>query len=467
MLGSLASLAAINSEIHAFRDLTLTSSGKCSGTNNQFAFFERPERWLWRDLMLSLFSRKPPKECHIDDYALTADRDRPAELGKYEMTPEKRRRRDKLLLSGEEIKMDDLECLRRLGRFGTNYLARDKKSLLVVKLSDTITEDRLLERDREGHPFVVKLRSAFVSREKLLFVTEYYPSTLADALKSRRRSIVGTFFPVDAVRFFAAELLLGLQYLHERGVVHRNLKPANFWIDSHGHVAIADLPRCATRRQRKPLGNHNGGESPLAKATKVTTPFASCTVAYMAPEMLLGRMSSQGDWWSLGCSLYELHLGKTPFAAPTPKRLLQNILRKPSPSVEDPSFSALLRGLLVKDPARRFDAVRAQQTPFFNAIDWTKARTKLLQPPDVPILPSFILPSFADIAVVGKHTTSFSFPDVIPLDDYLQRHDDDDEGHSIPKTFPGPSGRACGISTIPHTPPPRVKLFRRFSDSVF
>merc|ERR1711881_691740 len=97
-------------------------------------------------------------------------------------------------------------------------------------------------------------------------------------------------FTETKARFFAAEVAVGLEYLHERGIVHRDLKPENVLLDEDGHVRLTDFGLSKT--------NVKGNQS--------THSFCG-TPEYLAPEIL--RRAGHGkaaDWWSLGALLYEM-----------------------------------------------------------------------------------------------------------------------------------------------------------------
>jgi len=243
-----------------------------------------------------------------------------------------------------------------------------------------------LERDVmlvARHPFLVRLRFAFQSRESLYLVTDYYDGgSLEDSLRAApgRRGL-----GLDAARHVIAQLSLGLDYLHARDVLHRDIKAANVLLDADGHAHLCDfgLAKCVDEANRAADG---------AKRS-----FAG-TVEYMAPELLRrgGEAPTPAlDWWALGILLVETVSGKTPFRASTPRRLMLNIVREPpqlgEPGAEpDDEYAAAAHKLLRKDPAARLRSVLAlSRRRFFAAVDFSTLAEKRTRPPFAPRATSF------------------------------------------------------------------------------
>uniref|UniRef100_A0AAZ3RAY5 [beta-adrenergic-receptor] kinase n=1 Tax=Oncorhynchus tshawytscha TaxID=74940 RepID=A0AAZ3RAY5_ONCTS len=143
-------------------------------------------------------------------------------------------------------------------------------------------------------------------------------------------------FSEKEMRFYAAEIILGLEHMHNRFVVYRDLKPANILLDEHGHVRISDLGLACDFSKKKPhasVGTHG----------------------YMAPEVLQKGTAydSSADWFSLGCMLFKLLRGqhKTKDKHEIDRMTLtMNVELPDSFSVE---LKGLLEGLLQRDVAKR------------------------------------------------------------------------------------------------------------------
>ena len=137
-----------------------------------------------------------------------------------------------------------------MGGFGKVYLVQYKynnryyaikaikKTMMHVRhtaLNQVLTERNILANCKS--PFVVKLISAFQSLDYFYFCLEYVPGgNLSYYLRKLRH------FSLETVRFYAAQILLGLQYLHEDiNIIHRDLKPENILIDIKGNIKLTDF----------------------------------------------------------------------------------------------------------------------------------------------------------------------------------------------------------------------------------
>jgi len=192
------------------------------------------------------------------------------------------------------------------------------------------------------HPFVVRLRYAFQSRDRLYLVTDYYAGgSLERHLDDAHPAGLG-----DArTKLYAAELVAALRHCHHAGVVHRDIKPGNVLLDAQGHVALTDFGLCA-------LGVVADG-APLRS-------FCG-TVTYMAPELLVGQTyGTSVDWWALGALVFEMAAGRPPFEDPNRRRMFYAILHLPPPFPLHFSneLIELITGLLEKRPDRRLGVKR-------------------------------------------------------------------------------------------------------------
>src|SRR5690606_31438334 len=138
----------------------------------------------------------------------------------------------------------------------------------------------------------------------------------------------------------AAQLAAGLTALHRAGIVHRDLKPENVLVlDADPlRLAIADFG--------------------LSKVLEQSVMFASSsrTLAYAAPESLSGQVSPARDWWSLGMIVRELATGRPPFEGLSETVVVDHLATRPvsADDVPDPRLRLLCRGLLARDPRRRW-----------------------------------------------------------------------------------------------------------------
>ncbi|KAG1672552.1 G protein-coupled receptor kinase 1 [Nymphon striatum] len=183
-------------------------------------------------------------------------------------------------------------------------------------------------------------------------------------------------FNEQEMKFYAAEVILGLEHMHCRSVVYRDLKPANILLDEHGHVRISDLGlACDFSKKKTPCKGTHG---------------------YMAPEVLSKGTAydSSADWFSLGCMLYKLLKGHSPFRQHKTKDKHEIDRMTLTMNVELPeSFSQelknLLEGLLQRDVDKRLGcrgrgADEVKEHAFFKGTDWTQVYMQKNTPPLVP-----------------------------------------------------------------------------------
>lgn len=199
----------------------------------------------------------------------------------------------------EKLTVADFDLLKIVGKgaFGKVMLVRKKNSkdegkvyAMKVLRKDVIAAKGQIEHTKSErdilfevrHPYIVRLRYAFQSDDKLYLVTDYYNGgTLFYHLRKSRQ------FSEDRARFYAAELLLALEHLHKNNIIYRDLKLENVLMDHQGHLALTDFG----------LSKQN------IDATGGATTFCG-TAEYIAPELLRGqKYGPPVDWWSFGILL--------------------------------------------------------------------------------------------------------------------------------------------------------------------
>lgn len=178
-------------------------------------------------------------------------------------------------------------------------------------------------------------------------------------------------FTEEAVRFWISQLGCALRYIHQQGIVHRDVKPDNVLLDSEGHVHLADFNVASDLAPGKQLSSKSG------------------TLAYLAPEVYMGRgYGSEVDWWSLGVLFYECIYNKRPFEAHHHEALAQSIVKAEppfpvtSPPVSMPCLHAI-SSLLEKDKTQRIGASGWEtftDNPFFREIDFEALERKEIEP---------------------------------------------------------------------------------------
>ncbi|XP_019673029.1 ribosomal protein S6 kinase-related protein isoform X3 [Felis catus] len=190
------------------------------------------------------------------------------------------------------------------GSFGTVFkvLDCDQKAVFAVKV---VSKVKVLQRDilrqckeevsiqrQINHPFVHGLGDSWQGKRHLFIMCSYCSTDLCSLWSS-----VGCLTEAS-IRLFAAELVLVLCYLHDLGIIHRDVKMENILLDERGHVKLTDFG----------LSRH------LPQGARAYTICG--TLQYMAPEVLSGGpYNHAADWWSLGVLLFCLATGKFPVAA--------------------------------------------------------------------------------------------------------------------------------------------------------
>ena len=245
------------------------------------------------------------------------------------------------------------ELLERIGQGGMGevYKARFVKNdrIVAVKLlPDGVTDETVLARfEREvgllremRHPHIVHTFGGTTdggegAQGKRFYAMEYLPGgTLQDLLDRDGR------LPPEAVVNYARQICAALAFAHERGVVHRDLKPGNFLLAAEGTLKLADFGLAAVR-----------------EGSKLTAEGRTMgTFRYMAPEQIRGKPPAcpQTDLYALGVVLFELLTGRPPFRGETPAETLQMHLKQPPPRVVahephcPPALDALVADLLEK-----------------------------------------------------------------------------------------------------------------------
>uniref|UniRef100_A0A8C3DAQ6 G protein-coupled receptor kinase n=3 Tax=Passeriformes TaxID=9126 RepID=A0A8C3DAQ6_CORMO len=288
-----------------------------------------------------------------------------------------------------QLTMNDFSVHRIIGRggFGEVYGCRkadtgkmyamkclDKKRI-KMKQGETLAlnERIMLSLVSTGDcPFIVCMSYAFHTPDKLSFILDLMNGGDLHYHLSQH----GVFSEAE-MRFYAAEIILGLEHMHSRFVVYRDLKPANILLDEFGHVRISDLGLACDFSKKKPhasVGTHG----------------------YMAPEVLQKGVAydSSADWFSLGCMLFKLLRGHSPFRQHKTKDKHEIDRMTLTMAVELPdSFSpelrSLLEGLLQRDVNRRLGcmgrgAQEVKEEPFFKGLDWQMVFLQKYPPPLVP-----------------------------------------------------------------------------------
>ncbi|XP_040854926.1 serine/threonine-protein kinase N2 isoform X1 [Ochotona curzoniae] len=287
-----------------------------------------------------------------------------------------------------QFNLQDFRCCAVLGRghFGKVLLAEYKHTnemfaIKALKKGDIVARDevdslmcekRIFETvNSVRHPFLVNLFACFQTKEHVCFVMEYAAG--GDLMMHIHTDV----FSEPRAVFYAACVVLGLQYLHEHKIVYRDLKLDNLLLDTEGFVKIADFGLC---KEGMGYGDR-------------TSTFCG-TPEFLAPEVLTETSYTRAvDWWGLGVLIYEMLVGESPFPGDDEEEVFDSIVND---EVRYPRFLSteaisIMRRLLRRNPERRLgagekDAEDVKKHPFFRLIDWNALMDKKVKPPFVPTI---------------------------------------------------------------------------------
>lgn len=206
------------------------------------------------------------------------------------------------------------------------------------------------------HPFIVSIKYAFQTPEKLYMILEYCPGgDLGSVLKREKK------LSEERAKLYLTEIILALEELHKKDIIFRDLKPDNVVLDSEGHAMLTDFGL-----SKEGVNNNSSAKS-----------FCG-SVAYLAPEVL--RRQGHGksvDWYLVGVLLYEMLVGIPPYFSSNKDQMFKNIksgpLRMPERLTKD--AKDLIIKLLNKNPSKRLgagkkDADELKAHSFFTGVKW-------------------------------------------------------------------------------------------------
>jgi len=284
------------------------------------------------------------------------------------------------------VSLDDFQILKVLGRgsFGKvclvqyqptkEYYAMKslKKDVLLDQdqIESTVLEKKILQS--LDHPFLVGMIFCFQTEERIYFVMPFIRGgELFQHLRTEK------FFKEDKVRFYAASIGLALDYLHNNGIIYRDIKPENILIGEDGYLKLIDF-----------------GMAKIIENGEKATSFCG-TPEYLAPEIITGEGHNKAaDWWSFGILIFEMLCGIPPFYCDNNEKMYELImhaeLRFPKKLPISETSKDLLKKLLIKKQNNRlgsqkgFEEIKAH--PFFEGFDFDGLLQKKIEPPFIPKL---------------------------------------------------------------------------------
>ncbi|GAA0159753.1 hypothetical protein LIER_16459 [Lithospermum erythrorhizon] len=345
-------------------------------------------------------------------------------------------------MSEMDIDMKNLKVMSPLGRGakGVVFLVEKESSMLALKAILRSAIENKKNIDSKGdenvykrifferqvlssfqHPLLPKLHGV-VSTDKIIgYVIDYCPGGDFNSLRKKQTE---QMFSDDIIRFYAAELVLALDYLHGLGIAYRDLKPENVMIQENGHLMLVDFdlstkltpktsnntspihkppqkPKIANNKKSKFVELFKCFSSEILKGDIVypadrdsssseSNSMEKCnsfvgTEEYVSPEVIIGNGHDFAvDWWCLGVMMYEMLYGKTPFRGQNRKETFYRILsEEPELTGESTPLRDLIKKLLEKDPKKRICVDEIKGHDFFKDVDWNF----LLEIPRPPFIP--------------------------------------------------------------------------------
>ena len=296
----------------------------------------------------------------------------------------------------------DFEKISLLGRgsFGEVFLVKNKRNDKYYAMK-ILNKGAVKLRHQEIHtkaerdlmvkihcPFIVGIKFAFQDQEKLYIITEYMQGgEIFYHLHKERK------FNNEKTKFYISEIVLALEFLHNKHMLYRDLKPENILLDSEGHIKLTDF-----------------GLSKIFNKKKEKAYTICGTPQYLAPEIL----SDDGyddciDWWSLGCVMYEMLVGRAPFNIPRGGSLCADLYKKKvfMPTYVSKEAIDLISLLLVPNPKKRLGygpngASKIKEHEFFEGVNWDDVYNKKVKPPFVPELNGETDLRYFDIAFTSE-----------------------------------------------------------------
>lgn len=277
---------------------------------------------------------------------------------------------------------DEFDVIKTIGAgaFGTVFLVRDtisfyyyamktmEKSAIVQKkvVRQIIREKKVLQA--LSFPFVVPLEFTSKDNGYVYFVVPFEAGGELYTLIKNTGAL-----PEAWSQFYAAQMVLALEYLHHCCVVHRDVKPENILINASGYIKLVDFGFC--------------------KIIKTRTWTLCGTPEYIAPEIIMGKgYSYTVDWWSLGVLIFEMSTGYPPFYGANRAKLYDKILigKFKTPETMSKITKSIIRHFLEVDPTKRYGSLKTggydiKSHAWFHETNWDGILHQKDIPPYIPV----------------------------------------------------------------------------------
>ena len=283
-----------------------------------------------------------------------------------------------------------------------------KKDVLLDQdqVESTLLEKKILES--LDHPFLVGMVFCFQTEERIYFIMPFIRGgELFQHLRNFR------FFDEEKVKFYAAIIGMGLEHIHSRGIIYRDIKPENILMDENGYLKIADF-----------------GMAKILNQNEKATSFCG-TPEYLAPEIITGEgHNAAADWWSFGILIYEMLCGIPPFYCDNTEKMYGLItraeLRFPKKINISDTAKALITKLLVKNQDLRLGSKggfeEIKKHPFFEGMDFEALYNQKVTPPFKPALNGLLDLQNFDSEFTSEDTVASAIPE--RKLEYIKRNQD-------------------------------------------
>jgi serine/threonine-protein kinase len=289
------------------------------------------------------------------------------------------------LTIGTQLGSHEITALLGKGGMGEVYRARDlklKREVAIKILSDEFAfdEDRVRRFQREAevlaslnHPNIAHIYGLDVGNTHCIVMELIEGETLQARINKGP-------IPLDETLVIAKQIAEALEAAHEKGVIHRDLKPGNVMLTSDGRVKVLDFG-LAKAYQADPMNPTSSNAPTMADTVMTNASVILGTAAYMSPEQAKGKpVDKRADIWAFGCVLYEMLLGRRAFDGEGVSDTLARVIeREPDwttlPARLSPALHKYLERCMHKDPRQRVQAIGDVRLALEGAFEMASAPT--------------------------------------------------------------------------------------------